>query len=109
MIVDLPRHLGRFAELLGSFARQAVALHTWGAFWIAFLAALAVLAFRRQWRTAALATVVITPMVLLYAGVVAVTNWDISIMDDLAPRLQTHLLGPALYAIAAASKALKDL
>jgi len=61
-----------------------------------------VLLLRRRWKPVVVTLAIILPMIALYAAVVAVTNWEPDVMYGLAPRLLIHLLGPGLYALAAA-------
>jgi hypothetical protein len=102
LVFDWAQHLAHLRKVLAAFGEQAFAFRNWGGLWIAFIAAVAVLAIYRKWRDVALTAGVIVPMIALYATVIAVTDFDLTQMDGLARRLLTHLLGPALYAIAAA-------
>ncbi len=102
MVFRLPDHLDRFRNFLVGFAEQPLELRTWGVIWIAFIIAAVALVLRKQLRPLALSTAVIAPMIVLYAAVVAVTDWPPDIIVGLAPRLLTQLLGPAFYVIAAA-------
>lgn len=102
MLFDLPGHRTRFYEFLRAFATQPLLLKAWGVFWLVFLVAICVLVIRRQFRTLLITSAVIVPMVILYAAVVAVTDWNPGVIIDLAPRLLVHLVGPAFYAIASA-------
>ena len=101
LVFDWAQHLRQLRGTLLAFVEQLWTFANWGAFWIAVAAALLVLAYRRQWRTVALTTGVIVPMIALYAVSIAVTDFDLAQMDGLARRLLTHILGPALYALAA--------
>jgi hypothetical protein len=101
LVFDWTQHLRQLRGTLFAFIEQLWTFANWGAFWIAVAAALLVLAYRRQWRPVALTTAAIVPMVALYAVSIAVTDFDLAQMDGLARRLLTHLLGPALYALAA--------
>ena len=100
LIFDWHQHLAHLRKVFGAFAEQSIAFRNWGALWIAFLIAIVILIVGRRWRDVALVAAVIVPMIVLYAVVIAVTDFDIARMDGLARRLLTHLLGPALYAIA---------
>ena len=100
LVFDWQEHLGHLRKIVIAFAEQVIAFRNWGALWIAFLIAIVILIVARKWRDVALVAAVIVPMVALYATVIAVTDFDLTRMDGLARRLLTHLLGPALYAIA---------
>lgn len=101
VMYGIPQHLDRFLGSLAGFARQAVAFRFWGLLWIAVTIAILVLLLRREWRPLALAAAVMLPMIVLYAAVFAVTDWEWSVLsNNLAPRLLTHLLGPAFFLIA---------
>jgi hypothetical protein len=102
MVFELPAHAGRFALFIGDLLQQLVSFHLWGGLGLAFAGSLLLLVRRQNWKVAGSVVSVLVPMVLLYAAVVAVTDWEADVMIDLAPRLVTHLLGPAFYAIAAA-------
>ena len=102
LILDLPRHGRRFAEFLVAFAREPLRFSMWGMLWLAVFVAIVVLLLRRRWKPVVVTLAIILPMIALYAAVVAVTNWEPDVMYGLAPRLLIHLLGPGLYALAAA-------
>lgn len=105
MITAVGAHLDRFAVALADFARQSVAFDRWGLFWLATIFAVVLLVVRRRWRAAALAGVATVPMIFLFAGVFAVTDWQrIVLTENLAPRLLTHLLGPALFVLSEAMR-----
>jgi hypothetical protein len=101
LVFDWAQHLRSLRGTAWAFAEQLWAFENWGGLWMAFLAALAVLAWQKKWRAAALTTGVVVPMIALYTVSIAVTDFDLTRMDGLARRLLTHLLGPALYALAA--------
>ncbi|HVR39629.1 MAG TPA: hypothetical protein VMU84_11080 [Thermoanaerobaculia bacterium] len=101
LIFALPEHLARFLASLGAMAGQFIAFRDWGLFWLVVLVAAILLARRREWRPLALAGFVIIPMMILYAAIFAVTDWDMRVLTgNLAPRLMTHLLGPAFVLLA---------
>lgn len=102
LVFDWRDHLDSLRGTLAAFAEQIVAFRNWGVLWIAFLAAIVVLAVCRRWRDLAMSAAVVVPMIALYAVVIAVTDFELARMDGLLRRLLTHLVGPALYAIAAA-------
>ncbi|HEX6098991.1 MAG TPA: hypothetical protein VF432_21940 [Thermoanaerobaculia bacterium] len=63
-----------------------------------YLYAAIVLAAQKRWRPLALAGAMIVPMLLLYAAVYAVSPWELrGLTEHLAPRVLTHLLGPAFF------------
>jgi len=103
LITTVPAHAARFRMFLHAWATQAISFQQWGALWLAVIIAVLLLAWRAQWRPTLLTLAVILPTLVLYSAVVAVTDWDPEVMTGLAPRLLTHLLGPALYAIGAAT------
>lgn len=87
---------------MSGFAQQIVASHDWGFLWLSVALAAATLLVRRNWRPLTIASAVILPMVVLYAATFAVTTWDQTVLTgDLAPRVLTHLLGPAFFVLAA--------
>jgi hypothetical protein len=101
LVWTVPAHSERLVASLGGYAMQIVAFEHWGAFWIAFVLSLGGLLLRRQTHIVLLSVMVMTPMVLLYAAVFAVSGWNLMILRDLAPRTLTHLLGPAIVIIGA--------
>jgi hypothetical protein len=101
LVFDWAQHLRSLRGTLAAFGEQLTNFANWGGFWIAVVIALAVLAWQRRWRTVALTAAVLVPMIALYAVSIAVTDFDLAQMDGLARRLLTHLLGPAIYALAA--------
>ena len=104
LIFRLPQHWPELASSLGGFGEQFVALRDWGLLWVGVIAAFLMLLFRRQYRGAALAGAVVAPMIFLYASVFAVTGISMeALTGNIAPRLLTHLLGPALYVLGEAS------
>jgi len=98
-IVTIPRHVHELVLYLVRFAHQSMAFESWGALWIAFFIAIVVLALRRERRTLLLVGATMLPMITLYAAVVAVSGWDPIAFESGAPRLLTHLLAPAFYAV----------
>jgi hypothetical protein len=97
-ILSLPQHLDRFAASLGGLLSNAAALRDWGLFLVAVAIAAIVLAAQKRWRPLALAGALIVPMLLLYAAVYAVSPWELrGLTEHLAPRVLTHLLGPAFF------------
>jgi len=100
LIFDWRQHLDSLRGTLAAFTEQFIAFRNWGVLWIAVAIAIAFLIAKRNWRAVALTAGVIAPMILLEATLIAVTDFDLTQMDGLARRLLTHLLGPALYAIA---------
>jgi hypothetical protein len=97
-ILSLPQHLDRFAASLGGLLANVAALRDWGLFLVAVTIAAIVLAMRRRWRPLTLAGALIAPMLLLYAAVYAVSPWEQDgLTEHLAPRVLTHLLGPAFF------------
>ena len=106
LILSLPAKAERFVESLGATASQFAAVHDWGLLPIAFVVAVVVLLWSRRWRELLLPGAIMLPMLLLYAGVFAVSDWDMSVMsDNLAPRVVTHLIAPIMWVIASASVA----
>jgi hypothetical protein len=101
LVFDWAQHLRSLRGTLAAFGEQLYNVANWGGFWIAVVIALAILSVRKEWRTVALTTAVLIPMIALYAVSIAVTDFDLAQMDGLARRLLTHLLGPAIYALAA--------
>jgi hypothetical protein len=99
MLADLPRHLADLAANLGLLVGNFVALRDWGLVLVA--AAIAMLLARD--RHSRLAAAIIAAVLLLYGAVLAVGNWPAEgVSGNIAPRLATHLLGPALYLVASA-------
>jgi hypothetical protein len=101
VIFRVPEQWARFRGSLAALASQTIALHDWAFFGIACALAVVLLAVRREWRILGLSAIVLAPMLLLYAGVWAVTDWSVDMLaNNVAPRMLTHLLGPffALFA-----------
>jgi hypothetical protein len=97
LIWTFPDQLSLFGRVVGDFVSQVWAFHDWGALWLAALLATFWLVHCRKWRVVGLAAGVIVPTVLLYAAVIAVTDWDLYLMaDSVGPRLMTHLVGPCM-------------
>ena len=101
LVFDWAQHLRSLRGTAWGFAGQLWNFANWGGLWIAVVAAVALLAWRKKWRAVALTAGILVPMIALYAVSIAVTDFDLARMDGLARRLLTHLLGPALYALAA--------
>ncbi len=93
-LLDMPSHLerlgGAMARLLGNFAN----VEDWGL--VMLMIAVAVF-FARRGRM--ISAAIIAPMLMLYAGAVAVSGWDLDTMNSLAPRVLTHLLGPLFFLV----------
>jgi hypothetical protein len=101
----LPQRLGRFPEAIGGFARYAVKLDDWGIFWIAVALALALLAWRKQWRPLALACGVIGAMIGVYVAIFMVTEWSLpELMKVSASRLWAHFAGIGAWTLSASSR-----
>lgn len=97
LIWTLPDRLPLFGQVAGDFLSQIWAFHDWGALWLAVIAAALWLVRCGRSRPVALAAAATLPMVALYAAIIAVADWDLWEMTaSVAPRLMTHLLGPAL-------------
>jgi hypothetical protein len=100
LLPALPSHLDRFIPAVAQSASYFFALSSWGLLWTAGLAALAILALRREWRAPA----IVLSVFVLYVAVYMITQWT---MRDLiaasANRLLMHMIGPALFAIARVS------
>jgi hypothetical protein len=106
MLADLPRHLADLATNLGALLINIINVRDWGLVLIAAACSLFIVhrsSFRRE---AALAVAIIAAVILLYGAVLAVVPWPaVAVTGNIAPRLATHLLGPALYLIASAMRA----
>ncbi|HET7434762.1 MAG TPA: hypothetical protein VFN10_08625 [Thermoanaerobaculia bacterium] len=103
LIRTVPQHLPQLRACIAAIAGEFADLQDWGVLWLAFVAAMLVLLARREWRLPALAAAVIVPMLALYAAVYAVSPYDLpTLSGDLAPRILTHLLGPAFAVISGA-------
>jgi hypothetical protein len=100
----LPSRAGALLHALGRFAGYAAHGAEWGFFWLAFVAALLVLIWRRDWRVTLICGFVIASMTLAYCVVYAVSAYDMAILIKVsAMRLLMHLTGPALLLMACAS------
>jgi hypothetical protein len=101
LIPTLPQHLGRFAIAVTTFLAHTVSGSTWGLVWFVAIAALALLAWRREWEAPA----VVASVIGLYIVVYMVTLWNMrDLIDATADRLLMHVIGPALFAIARVSE-----
>jgi hypothetical protein len=101
MLPDLPQHLDNFATVLGTLLLNVFDVRDWG---LALIAAAIAVLFVRD-RASRLAVAIIAAVVLLYGAVLGVANWPRhAITSNIAPRLATHLLGPALFVIASAMR-----
>lgn len=100
-IRDLPERLERLPEAVTGFARYVVSFSGWGVFWIVAAVAAAVLVVQRRWKTLWIAAMPAAAMTLLYLIIYIVTDWKTSeLVETTAPRLLTHLVGPAMLIIA---------
>ncbi|HEY8849273.1 MAG TPA: hypothetical protein VIO12_08265 [Thermoanaerobaculia bacterium] len=100
LLPTLPQHLGRFAVAVTTFLGHTVIGPRWGLLWFAAIAALALLAWRREWEAPA----VVASVIAVYIVVYMVTRWNIrDLVDATADRLLMHVIGPALFAIARVS------
>jgi len=98
LLSSLPSRMGRILPAVWQFARHLVIFWNWGVVGIAAVVALALLAWRREWRMPAIAA----SMAALYIGAYAVTNWNMSdLVAASADRLLMQMIGPMLFAIAA--------
>ncbi len=109
MLPTLPQRLARVPDAAIGFLRHAVEMNRWGVFWLVVVAAIALLLWRREWRICALPLYVLLAVGGLYVSVYAVSTW---IMRDLinssADRLLMHLVGPALFLLGAAQRAISE-
>jgi hypothetical protein len=97
----LPQRLDRVLPAIGGVVRHALAVNTWGVFWLAALIAIALLVARREWRPAA----VVIGVAGMYVAVYAVSVWILDdLIDSSADRLLMHMAGPALFAISACAR-----
>jgi hypothetical protein len=102
----LPQNLGRLPAAVAGFAKYAAAWQAWGLFWLAVLAAIAVLAWRRQWEALTVTAGSTLPLFAVYCAVYMVTAWSLpELLAVSAARLLMHFAGPALFLIAAAMSA----
>jgi hypothetical protein len=100
LLPTLPGHLGRFAVAVTTFLGHTVIGSRWGLLWFAAIAALALLAWRREWEAPA----VVASVIAVYIVVYMVTLWNMrDLVDATADRLLMHVIGPALFAIARVS------
>ena len=98
LLPSLPSHLDRFLPAIGESAKHLFLFANWGLLWIAALIAIAVLAWRRQWRAPA----IVGAMSALYIGAYMVTGWTMrDLISVSADRLLMQMIGPALWAVAA--------
>ena len=100
LLPTLPQHLGRFALAVTTFLGHTVIGSHWGLLWFVAIAALALLAWRREWEAPA----VVVSVMGVYIVVYMVTLWNMrDLVDATADRLLMHVIGPALFAIARVS------
>lgn len=99
-IRELPNRLGQLDDALVGVGRHMLAISNWGVLWIAVAAAIAFLAWRRRWQTLLIGAGSLVPMLALYVIMYVVSNWRTAdLINSTAPRLLTHLVGPALLLI----------
>ena len=99
-IGDLPNRLARVDDALRDMSRHMFAIGDWGVLWIAVVAAMVFLAWRKNWRPLMIGAASIVPMLALYVIMYVVSNWNIAdLVNSSAPRLLTHFVGPALLLI----------
>lgn len=95
---------GRAGPALVRMAQHALAIPTWGFFWIFVAAAAAVLLLRRDVRVV-LPLVVLVAMTGVYCAAYVVSVWITNdLIDASVDRLLMHLVVPGLYLIALAAK-----
>jgi hypothetical protein len=100
LLPSMASHLDRIVPAVIEYSRHFVGFSKWGLLWIAAWIALAVLAWRKEWRAPAL----VLSVSAVYVSAYVVTQWTMrELMDASADRLLMHLIGPALFAIAAAT------
>jgi hypothetical protein len=96
LLITLPSNAGRLLPAIAETTKHFFFVSNWGLLWIAVWIALAILAWRREWR--APATVV--AISALYITAYAITRWRMhDLIDASADRLLMHMIGPALFAI----------
>ena len=84
------------------FIAHAFDVQNWGFFWIAVVAAIVILAARREWRTLVLPLAVMSAIGALYVAVYTATTWQLDdLMNVSANRLLMHFIGPAAFLIGA--------
>ena len=102
LLPTIPQKLGRAGTAVATLGGHLVDLHSWGLFWVAVLAA--AIAGARQ-RRVRLAIALIALMLSVYLAVYIATSWRMTdLIHASASRLLLHLIGPALFVLAAAAE-----
>ena len=104
LLLTLPHQLHRLSEAITGLATHLVA-PPWGLFWCVVVVALVGLAWQGARREVVLSTLVISASFLLYVAVYTVTTWvQLDLINSSADRVLMHVVGPALYVIAASGR-----
>jgi len=99
LLPSFASHLHRVVPASIEFAKHAFDFAAWGAFWIAAVVALILIA-KKEWRAPA----TVGAIALVYIGAYTITQWNLrELIDVSADRLLMHVTGPALFAIARVS------
>jgi len=102
LLPSVASHLDRIVPAVFEYIRHSFAVSKWGLLWIAAWIALAHLAWRKEWR----APVLVLSISAVYVSAYVVTQWTMrELIDSSADRLLMHMIGPALFAIAAVTDA----
>jgi len=102
LLPSLASHVDRVVPAVIEYGKHFFIVSKWGLLWVAAWIALAVLAWRKEWR----APVVVLSISAVYIGAYVVTQWMMrELIDASADRLLMHMIGPALFAIASATDA----
>jgi len=100
LMSSFPLHTSRFGPAVAEFVSHLFDFSKWGLFWIAALIALAILAWKKEWRAPA----TIIAIAVLYIAAYIVTNWTMrELIAASADSLRMHMAGPALFASARVS------
>lgn len=103
LIQDLPSEWLEFPSAALTLLSHGTDWHRWGAFWIVVLASLVFTLVRRRSDESLAAIVLMAGILAPYIVAYTVTDWNLfELAETSANRLLTHLLGPALFIIAAA-------
>lgn len=104
LLPTLPERLERLGPAVAGLLSHAASLERWGLFWFAVVAALVLLAVRREWQFAGVPVFLMAGMSAVYVAAYMVTTWHMP--DHIAvsaDRLLMHLVGPAVYLLSAAA------
>lgn len=96
LVRELPRRLDRLDDAARALVTRAMAVESWGFFWLAVAAGSVCILLRARRRAPLLSVAVIALGLAGYTAVLAVTSWDIEELARVtADRLLVHFVIPA--------------